>query len=65
MYSTPWAPEVVDFPRCNLADIEWYMRMQTDLPLVDPKVEMLFWQCEEEDATLEETMPMSDNWLPH
>ena len=41
MYSTPRLSEVRDFPRCNKADIDWYVRMPTDPPLVDPNVKML------------------------
>ena len=40
------------------------MRMPTDPPLVDPKVEMQLGQCEVEDATPEATIPMTDNQLP-
>ena len=38
---TPRFPDVMDFPRCNNADNDWYMRMPTDPPPVDPKVYML------------------------
>ena len=48
IHSTPGLPEVADFPRCNNAEIEWYGRMPTDPPLVNPKVEMLLQQCERE-----------------
>ena len=49
---------MVDFPKCNNAYIDWYVRMQTDLPLVDLKVEMLPELCKEEGATLEPIFPM-------
>ena len=65
MHSTQRPQEIVDFPRCNTVEIEWYLRMPIDPPLVDPIVEMLLGQCEEEDATPEATIPMTDNWLPH
>ena len=39
-YSTPRLPWVVDFPRCYHANIDWYIRMPEDPPLVDPKVEI-------------------------
>ena len=50
-------PEVLDFSRCNNSDIDWYMMMQTDLPPVGPKVEMLLELWKEEDAFLEQTFP--------
>ena len=59
------APRGTGFPRCNNAEIERYMRMQTDPPLQDPKVEMLLGQCKEVDATPEETILMTDNWFLH
>ena len=59
MHSTLRIPDVVDFPRCNIADIICYMRKPTDPPLVDPKVEILPQLCEEENATLELTFPMT------
>ena len=58
-------PEVVEFPKYYNADIEWCGRMPTDPPLVDPRVEMLLGQCEDEYATPEETNHVTDNWLPH
>ena len=45
-------PEVVDIPRCNNTDIEWYQMMPADPPLVDPKGEKLLQPPEGEDATL-------------
>ena len=39
------------FPMFIIADIVWYVRMQTDLPLVDLKGEMLLESCKEEGAT--------------
>ena len=51
----------MEFPRCNNAHIEWYVRMPADLPLTDAKGKELIGQCEEEDATLEATDPMTDN----
>ena len=62
---SPRPPEVVDFPRCNNADTDWYMRMPIDPPLADPKVEMMLGQCKEEDATQEATIPMTCNWPQH
>ena len=52
MHSTSRPQDVVHFPWCNTADTTWYMRLPTDPPLVEPKVEMQLGQCEEEDATL-------------
>ena len=37
-HSSPWLPEVVDFPRCNNADSDLYMRMPTDPSLTDQKL---------------------------
>ena len=65
MHSTPRPPEVVDSPRCNMADAAWYVRMPRDAPLVEPEVEMQLVQHEEENATLEATISVTDNWLPH
>ena len=61
----PQGSQRVDFPRCNNDEIDWYMKMQTDPPQVDPKVETLSELCEEEGATLEPTFPMTDSQLPH
>ena len=58
-------PEVVEFPRCNNASIEWNRRMPADPPLVDPKGEKLLEPPEGEDATLEASDPGTDNWPPH
>ena len=41
------------------------MRMPTDQPVVDLKVEMLCGQCKEKDATPEATITMTDNQPPH
>ena len=65
MHSTPRHQEVVDFPRCNNADIELFVTMPTDCPLVDLKVEMLLGQCMEEGTTPVATIPKTDNQLPH
>ena len=65
MHSTPRPPDEMDFPRCNTADIEWYVRMSNNAPLVAPKVEMLLGPVEEKGAILEATTPVTDNWLPH
>ena len=48
---------VVDFPRFNRTDIEWYIRMPTDPSLVDPKEEMKPKLCEETGASLEPSFP--------
>ena len=37
---TPIHPEVLNFTLCNTADIDWYVRMPTDPPLVASKDEM-------------------------
>ena len=54
MHSTRKLPGVMNVPRCNIADIHWYVRMPTDPPPVDPKVEMLSEVCEEEGVTLDQ-----------
>ena len=56
--------EVMNFPRCIITDIDWYMRMLTDPLPVDPKVEMLPKLCEEE-ANLEPSFSMIESELPH
>ena len=55
----------VKIPRCSNADVDWYVRMPTDPPLFDPKVEMLPELFEREGATLEPTFPMIDSQLVH
>ena len=62
---TPRFPEIVNFPRCNNADIEWYVRIPANSPLVGPKIETFPEPYEEEDATLEPTFPVIDNQFPH
>ena len=62
--STPWVPVVVDFPSYNNAVIDWYIRMPTDAPLVEPNTETPLGLCKEEDAILKPTFPMVDNWFP-
>ena len=46
----------MDSPKCNNATMDWHMRMPTDLPPVDLKVQMLSQLCKEEGATLEQTL---------
>ena len=58
-------PEVVEFPKCNNAGIEWYGRMPADSTLVDPKDKKLLEPSEGEDATPEATDPRTDNQPPH
>ena len=65
MHSTPRLSDVMGFPRCDIADIDWYVRLPRDPHLVDPKVEMQSELCKEEDSTLELTSLMKGNWLPH
>ena len=48
----------MDIQKHNNADIDWYVRMPTDPPLVDTKVETLTRLCQEEGATLEPTFPV-------
>ena len=43
----------MDSPKHTNADIDWYMRMPTNLPQIDSTVEMLLKLCEEEDAIQE------------
>ena len=52
----PSLPEVVDFPTCNNADLDWCVRMPTNPPPVYPKFEMLPWLCEEKGPTLDPTL---------
>ena len=61
----PRLPELVGLPRFQRTDIDWYMRMPTDPPLVNPKVEMLLELCDEEDATLKLTFLFIVSQLPH
>ena len=65
MHSILRLPKAMDFPRCNIADIDCYIKMSTDPPPVDPKVEMLSELCQEEDATLKPTLLTVGNWIPH
>ena len=58
-------PKVVDFPTGNSADIDWYVRMPTDPPPVDPWDETLPVLCEEEGAIVEPTFPMIDSQIPY
>ena len=51
-------------PRCNNADIDWKMRMPTNSPLIDLKVEMPIQLCEKEDTVPEPNLPMTENQLP-
>ena len=41
------------------------MMMPTDPPPTVPKDEMALKLCKKEDAILEPTFPMIDNWLPY
>ena len=63
--SNPRFQKVANFMRCNNADIDWYERMPTDPPLVNPKVEMPLVLCEEEDVILESTSQTINSQLPH
>ena len=49
---------------CKNADIDWYVRMPSDPPLVDPKVERLLQLYKEEDITAKPTFSVIDNWIP-
>ena len=53
------------FPRCYTAGIEWYGRMPTDPPLVDPEGEKALEPSEGGDATPEATDLGTDNWPPY
>ena len=63
-HSTPRLPEEVSFPECNIANVDQYVQMSTDLPLVDPTDEMHPELYEEEGATWEPTNSERDTWLP-
>ena len=52
-FSTPRLPEVVDFARSNIADIDWNMRILIDPSPVDPKYKTQPKLCEDAGATLE------------
>ena len=56
---------MVDFPRFNNADIDWYVRMPTYAPPVDPNIETQSELSEEEGATQEPTLPIINSWLSH
>ena len=64
-YSTPRFAEVTDSPSCNNTDIGWYMRIPTNLPQGDPRVEMPFMLCEEEGTTLKTTFSRIENQLQY
>ena len=55
----------MDFPECNKADIDWYVKMPTDPSLVDHKASKLPGQCKEGDATLGLAFPMIESQLQH
>ena len=65
MCPTPKLLEVMDSSECNDADIDWYMRMPTNPPLVDSWVEMPLKLCEEEDVILDPIPSETDNQLLH
>ena len=50
-------PGVGDIPRCTRADIDWYVRMPKDPPLVDPKDEMQLELCKEAGSNLKAMFP--------
>ena len=60
MHSTQRPTEVVEFPRCNNAGIDWYGRMPAYPPLADPKGKKLLESSEGEDATLKASDPGTD-----
>ena len=51
----PKVPRGNRVPMCNKDDIDLYMKMPINSPLVEPKVEMPLWICSEEDAILHPT----------
>ena len=57
--------QIVDSPRCNNIDLNCYVWLPTDPPLLDPKVEKVCELCQEEDAILEATFSLIDNQLLH
>ena len=61
----PRIPQIVDFSRYNIAEIDGYMMVATEPPLLDPTDEMQPKLCEESSATLEPTFSLRDSWLPH
>ena len=52
----------MDIPKCNTADIDWYVRMPTDPPLVYPTDEMQPELCEEAGAIWELIFPQRDSF---
>ena len=64
-HSTLRLLEVVDFPRCHNADIDWYMRMPMDPPLVCLNIEVLPELCKGEGVILEPTFTMIHSQVPH
>ena len=47
----------MDFSRCNIADIVWYMRIPTDPPPVDSKVKIQPTLCKAVGATWNQPSP--------
>ena len=62
-HAIPRVPQVVNVPRFNNADIDWYVRIPTDSPPTDPKVKMLPELCQEYGATLKLTLPVTVSTL--
>ena len=58
-------PGSKDSPKCNNTEINQYLRMLINPPLVDTKLEMPCELCERGDIILEPTFLTIDNWLSH
>ena len=53
--------EGMDFPECNKGNIDWYVRMPTDPPLVVPKARKLPGQCDDGYVNLGLAFPMIES----
>ena len=55
----------MDSPKCSNIDIDLYVRMPANPPIVNPRVETSLKLCEEEYANLEPVSSVIHNWHPH
>ena len=56
---------LTDSPWNNNANIDLYVRMQTNSPQDDTKVKMPHKLWKQEDAIPKPINPITDNWLQH
>ena len=59
-----WKVESIQ-PQGVIMHSDWYVRMSTDPPPVNTKVEMLPELCEEEEANMKQTFPVIESQLPY